>query len=264
MQFIELYLCHRKVAMSCHLAERLREGTRRSHTAAENTAFMKCFLKGIVVPKAFRRLLANLYFVYDALESEMLAHQDNPVIRPIYFDALLRKAALEQDLAFYYGDRWAEEISPSPAGCRYVMRIHWVATEEPALLVAHAYVRYMGDLSGGQRLKAIARAAMNLPENSGTSLHEFAAFPTAETQRAFKMQYREALNALPLDDALVQRIVDEANVAFQCNHDVMQALEKYVQEVIDPEEFAAIVGTKTCGSTESATAASDRALVRPT
>lgn len=246
--------------MSCHLAERLREGTSRSHTAAENTAFMKCFLKGIVVPKAFRRLLANLYFVYDALERELLAHQDNPVIQGIYFDALLRKAALEQDLAFYYGDRWADEISPAPAGCRYVMRIHWAAATEPALLVAHAYVRYMGDLSGGQRLKTIARISMDLPDNCGTSLHEFAAFPTAETQRAFKRQYRDALNALPLDEVLVQRIVDEANVAFQCNRDLAESLEKYVQEAINPEQFAAIVGVDARGSTESTSTAGDRPL----
>ncbi|MGA7934020.1 MAG: biliverdin-producing heme oxygenase, partial [Kovacikia sp.] len=30
--------------MSQDLARRLREGTQHSHTAAENTAFMKCFL----------------------------------------------------------------------------------------------------------------------------------------------------------------------------------------------------------------------------
>jgi len=46
------------------LATCLREGTQHSHTAAENTAFMKCFLKGIVEREPFRKLLANLYLVY--------------------------------------------------------------------------------------------------------------------------------------------------------------------------------------------------------
>jgi heme oxygenase len=39
--------------MSSHLDIRLREGTKHSHTMAENTAFMKCFLKGIV-EKSYR------------------------------------------------------------------------------------------------------------------------------------------------------------------------------------------------------------------
>jgi hypothetical protein len=45
--------------MHQNLAEQLREGTKHSHTAAENTAFMKCFLKGTVEQEPFRKLLAN-------------------------------------------------------------------------------------------------------------------------------------------------------------------------------------------------------------
>jgi heme oxygenase len=39
-----------------HLSTRLREGTQHSHTAAENTAFMKCFMKGIVEREPLRKL----------------------------------------------------------------------------------------------------------------------------------------------------------------------------------------------------------------
>ncbi len=45
--------------MSQDLAQRLREGTKQSHTAAENTAFMKCFLKGIVEREPFRKFLST-------------------------------------------------------------------------------------------------------------------------------------------------------------------------------------------------------------
>lgn len=38
-----------------------------------------------------------------------------------------------------------------PQGCqKYVERIHYIGQNEPELLVAHAYTRYMGDLSGAR------------------------------------------------------------------------------------------------------------------
>src|SRR5579883_297673 len=131
--------------MTHDLARRLREGTRQSHTAAENTAFMKCFLKGIVEREPFRKLLANLYLVYDALESELRRHQQHPAIGSMYFPELNRTANLERDLAFYYGDQWRAQIVPLPAGQVYVNRIHEIANTDPILLIAHSYTRYMGD-----------------------------------------------------------------------------------------------------------------------
>ncbi|MEH2306868.1 MULTISPECIES: biliverdin-producing heme oxygenase [unclassified Nostoc] len=56
----------------------------------------------------------------------------------------------------------------------------------------------MGDLSGGQALKNIARSAMDLPSDRGTAMHEFEQIPTPEARREFKEQYRQALNFLIL------------------------------------------------------------------
>ena len=236
--------------MSSNLASLLREGTQHSHTMAENTAFMKCFLKGIVEREPFRKLLANLYFVYTALEEEIQRHLTHPVVGLIYFPELNRKAKLEEDLAFYYGENWREEISPSEVGKAYVNRIHEVAKTEPALLVAHAYVRYMGDLSGGQSLRKIVRSALNLPPDRGTGLHEFDQFPTPEARREFKFKYRDTLNSLPVDDVLAQKIVDEANEAFRFNRDVVHDLEDDVRAAIGDHVFDLITRQDIPGSTE--------------
>ncbi len=238
--------------MSNDLASKLREGTKKSHTMAENTAFMKCFLKGIVEREPFRLLTADLYFLYSALEAEMQHHKDHPAIAPIYFPELERKAKLEEDLEFYYGQDWKEKIAPSPEGQNYVARIHEVANTEPALLVAHAYVRYMGDLSGGQALRNIVRSALDLPPDKGTGLHEFDQIPTVEARRAFKAKYRDALNSLPVDDALAQKIVDEANYAFQLNRNVVHELEPAVKEAIGEHVFDLVTRQDIPGSTERA------------
>ncbi len=232
------------------LALQLREGTRHSHTAAENTAFMKCFLKGIVEREPFRKLLANLYFVYSTLESALQRHRNHPVVGLIVFPELDRTANLERDLCFYYGENWREQITPLPTGQIYVDRIHEIANTDPVLLIAHAYTRYMGDLSGGQALKNIIRSAMNLPPDQGTALHEFEQLPTVEAKRAFKEKYRDTLNALPIDKVTIQRIVDEANYAFTLNRDVVHALEDEVKAAIGEHVFDLLTRQDIPGATE--------------
>jgi heme oxygenase len=232
------------------LAQRLREGSQASHTLSENTAFMKCFLKGIVELEPFRKLTADLYFLYSTLEAEMTRHGDHPVVGPMVFAELLRTQKLEEDLAYYYGDNWREEISATPAGEHYVSRIREVSRSNPALLVAHAYVRYMGDLSGGQGLRHIVRSALNLPPDQGTGLHEFDQLPTVEAKRDFKVKYREALNSLPVDETLIQQLVDEANLAFALNRDVFHELEPDVRAAVGDHVFDLITRQDRPGSTE--------------
>ncbi len=234
------------------LASQLREGTKQSHTMAENTAYMKCFLKGIVEKEPFRKLIANLYFVYTTLEAELLRHRDHPVVGLIYFPELNRKASLEKDLAFYYGDNWQDQIAPSEAGKVYVDRIKEISNSKPALLVAHSYVRYMGDLSGGQALKNIVRSALSLPPDQGTNFHQFDAFPSVEARRGFKGRYRDALNSLPVDNELIKKIVAEANAAFALNRDVMHALEPEVKAAIGDHVFDLITRQDIPGATERA------------
>ncbi|AFY72583.1 heme oxygenase [Synechococcus sp. PCC 7502] len=236
--------------MNSNLATKLREGTEKSHTAAENTAFMKCFLKGIVEREPFRKLLANLYLVYSAIEEELRLHIQHPIVGKLYFPELNRQQSLEQDLTFYYGDNWRAEITPLKAGKVYVDRIREISKTDPVCLIAHAYTRYMGDLSGGQALKGIVRSALDLPSDRGTALYEFDQLPTIEAKRAFKETYRQALDSLALDEATIQRIIAEANYAFTLNRNVVDELEADVRAAIGSHVFELITKQERQGSTE--------------
>jgi heme oxygenase len=236
--------------MSLDLATRLREGTKHSHTMAENTAFMKCFLKGIVEWEPFRKLTADLYFVYNTLETEIRRHQEHPIVGKIYFRELERREKLEQDLAYYYSDNWRNEIVASQEGQAYVTHILEISKTNPALLVAHSYVRYMGDLSGGQSLRKIVRSALTLPADRGTGLHEFDQLPTPEARREFKAKYRDALNSLPINETLAEQIVDEANYAFELNRNVFHELEPAVKTAVGEHVFDLITRQDRPGSTE--------------
>ncbi len=237
--------------MSCNLATKLREGTKKSHTMAENVGFVRCFLKGVVEKTSYRKLVTNLYFVYSAMEEEMERHQEHPILSQIYFPELNRRASLEQDLHYYYGANWRNEITLSSAGEEYVQRIRDLSNTEPVLLVAHSYTRYLGDLSGGQILKRIAQQAMNLNEGEGTAFYEFA---DISDEKAFKNTYRQAMNDLPIDESTADRIVDEANAAFGMNMKLFQELEGNLIKAIGQMLFNALTRRRSRGSTELATA----------
>jgi heme oxygenase (biliverdin-producing, ferredoxin) len=255
--------------MSSNLATKLRVGTKKAHTFAENVGFVKCFLKGVVEKNSYRKLLANFYFIYSAMEEEMEKHSNHPIVSKINFPQLHRKQALEQDLAYYYGDNWHEQIRLSPAGEAYVQRIRELSEKEPELLVAHSYTRYLGDLSGGQIFKGIAQTAMNLPDGKGIAFYEFREISDA---KAFKAKYRQALDELPIDDAgcdseallrlrkhgakqqSADRIVDEANAAFSANAKLYQELEGNLMEAIGQMLYKTLTRRRTRGSTELITA----------
>lgn len=153
------------------------------------------------------------------MEEEIERNKDHPHFAPLYFPAELhRHEALAHDLEYFYGPNWQSQVSCSQATQRYVDRIHQVGQEDPVLLVAHAYTRYMGDLSGGQVLKKVAQRAMKLPPTGeGVEFYQFDAIHSA---KAFKQLYRSRMNELELDMEMKKRLVDEAVKAFQFNMEV--------------------------------------------
>ncbi len=207
--------------MTQELATQLREGTQKAHTMAENTTFIRCFLGGVVNPQSYRKLVSNFYFVYTTLEEELTKHRAHEALKGLFFPELWRKSSLEADLEYYYGADWRSQVSPSPACAKYLQRLREVSETDPILLVGHAYTRYMGDLSGGQVLKKIAKKAMGLGEQ-GTAFYEF---EKIRNHGEFKKQYRLAMNNLPLSAEECDRVVKEANHAFHLNMDMFRELE---------------------------------------
>ena len=195
-------------------SKQLKEGTKKSHTMAENTSFVASFLRGVVDESKYRQLVANFYFIYHALETEIENNKDNPFVGPMRLNGLSRHDALIKDCEYFYGDDWREKIYPTEQTQRYVNRIHEVAKENPELLIAHHYTRYMGDLSGGQILKGIAQKALGLKED-GLAFYEF---PEISDKKGFKESYRRVLDTIiPATQKDVDGIIVEANYAFRLN-----------------------------------------------
>ncbi|XP_075998900.1 heme oxygenase 2 [Genypterus blacodes] len=206
------------------LSELLAAGTKQVHEKAENTQFVKDFLRGRIRRELFKLGSVALYYTYAAMEEEIERNKEHPHFAPLYFPTELhRHQALASDLQYFYGPEWQSQISCSPATRRYVERIHQVGQEDPVLLVAHAYTRYMGDLSGGQVLKKVAQRALKLP-STGEGV-EFYRFDAIHSPKAFKQLYRSRMNELDLDGDTKERLVAEAVKAFQFNMEVFDELE---------------------------------------
>ncbi|TRY97264.1 hypothetical protein DNTS_020567 [Danionella cerebrum] len=214
------------VLRTSDLSEMLAAGTREVHEKAENSEFVQDFLRGRIRKELFKLGHVALYFTYSALEEEMERNKDHPQFAPLYFPhELHRRESLARDVQYFFGDDWQNQISVSPATERYVHRIHHIGQNDPVLLVAHAYTRYMGDLSGGQVLRKVAQRALKLPaDGEGLSFYEFENIHSA---KAFKQLYRSRMNELELDTATRERLVEEAVRAFDFNIEIFRELEEF-------------------------------------
>ncbi len=203
------------------LALRLREATAEAHTAAERTAFVRHLFKGTLPRDGYVAFIRALYPVYEALEEAMAAASADPAVRMAYDPTLNRTAALAKDLAWFAGPDWASLPVAAPAAA-YAAHLRTLASRAPAGLTAHAYVRYLGDLSGGQLMGKRVATRYDAGE-AGTN---FYAFPGIGDIDARKHQYRGMLAALPLDAAQQDLVVQEAITGFDFARAIFETLDR--------------------------------------
>ena len=87
----------------------------------------------------------------------------------------------------------------------YTARLRKLGESEPAALLAHAYVRYLGDLSGGQFIRRRIAKAYGLSDGAGTAFYEFKQLggnssSTIGDMKKIKEWYRDGMNKGVGDD----------------------------------------------------------------
>jgi heme oxygenase len=207
--------------MMTDLAKQLKEGTKVSHSAAENTKFVASFLRGALNLTEYRKLITNFYYVYDTMEQRIRETED-PLVKQIHYPVLERKDAIEKDLEYYYGPEWRDQQIPSEACNQYCYRINELVDDTEYLLIAHHYTRYMGDLSGGQIFKGIVERVLQPPVGKGLNFYEFPEVPDATE---FKVNYRATLDSMGVDQSKINALIAEANYAFRLNMYMFEELE---------------------------------------
>lgn len=194
------------------LATRLYQGTRDVHTDAENASFISDLMGGKLDLAAYRALAAQQYFIYVALEAATQRASVHAQSDSLIFDELTRVPSIEADLEFLYGADWKDQITALPATLEYVARLE-DCSYSLGRYTAHAYTRYLGDLSGGQVIKTMLKRHYAVPDEALSFYH----FKDIVKAKPFKDLYRERLNSLSFTEAELEDTVAEAIVAFQLN-----------------------------------------------
>ena len=211
------------IAASASVAEpfavRLRTQTQSAHTRAENAGFMSTLMGGAGSVDQYVALIGQYFFIYEALERVGDGFRTDAVGEAFISDALLRREALEADLAYFSGPAWRETIEPLPATVAYIERLEEVASTS-ALFVAHHYLRYLGDLSGGQIIRVMVQRHYGIPDEG----LNFLIFPEVPKPKPFKDAYRIALEdaAWSADDR--DAFILEVDRAYGLNFDLFTQL----------------------------------------
>jgi heme oxygenase len=209
--------------MTVPLAERLRTATRDLHRSVERAGLMPALLRGQLPRAAYLGLLRNLHALYDALESGLARHAAHPQLAPLQLPGLARAGTLAADLDTLHGPGWAPALPLCAAARAYVDRLRLLADRQPPLLAAHAYVRYLGDLNGGQLLARRVAQGLQLAPGQGLAFYDFG---PAERVAAQARAFRLGLEGIAPDEAAAQALVDEACGAFVRHRELFEQLER--------------------------------------
>jgi len=202
-------------------SQALRERTRGGHSQSEGASFMDDLMKGHGSRDDYIALVAQHYFIYEAIEAAADALGDNAEAAAFITPKLTRRPALEADLAFLIGPDWREQITPLPTTARYVARINEVAAEGWAGgFIAHHYTRYLGDLSGGQIIRTLMQRQFGF-ETNGVG---FYLFDEIAKPKEFKETYRDQLDAVSWSPEERERVIDEVMLAYTFNTDLFRDL----------------------------------------
>jgi heme oxygenase len=170
----------------------LKELTAEKHREAETQPFIKSIFSGKVDTLKYANYLYQLIFVYGAIEG---AANGAKLLKGI--ENIQRAKFVEEDWLELIGEN-ASRLLPSTK--RYIeylqMGTFWGDEKK---IMAHLYVRHMGDLFGGQMLAKLLPGSCTM----------------------YKFENRENL-ILEMRKRIDVSLADEANLAFQYNIDIIK------------------------------------------
>ena len=168
------------------ITEQIKAQTSDSHRSAERTDFMKNLFSGDLPIESYIKYLSVLMYVYDTLEATIRDNLNSDVIKGIFDEKLERSWQISSDLGNM------EKVVPFDGKLTDYLNEYMImiGKASPVELAAHHYIRYLGDLSGGQILKNVLKKNYSLSDNQ-LSFYEFDL-----DAKTYRENYKEKLNRL--------------------------------------------------------------------
>ncbi len=180
---------------------------------------MAALLRGSLPLERYVILGRGLHAVYEGLEEALQRCRAHPLAAWLDRPELARAGHIDRDLRSLHGPAWRDEVALLGAGAEYAAAVHRLASDDPHGVIAHAWVRYMGDVSGGQTLARLVRTHYGLEGTEGTAAYDFAELGPID---AFKAEFRDRLDALP--PGVADAMTEEARRGFHLSIALMDAV----------------------------------------
>lgn len=220
--------------MAQPFSSELKDATDAAHRQAEGAGFVTNLLAGALDRNAMAALLAQQLHIYRALETALEGHREHPLLAGFMDPALARTESLQQDMAYHLGPAWQQDLSTGrifTAGATASYTAAIAAAPGPEFLLANHYVRYLGDLSGGQIIHRMAQRHYGIPDE-GLNFYVFDRIPKL---KRYKDEYRARLDELDPAPETRQTIVGHAVESFEFNRRIFLELgERYPSHPLEP------------------------------
>lgn len=194
------------------LSALVKEASKESHHNAERSPFMVALLKGELGTDAYCNYLAQLAPIYETLESWTTTKL------PLFDRRLDRFERLMSDIDSMCGMQMILDETIS-----YKQHLEAIIKEKNEIkFLAHHYVRYLGDLSGGQAVAALVQRNLRIPPN----FMSFYEFDQIGDKVRYKETYRDSLDNLELTEEQTESFISEVMIAFEHHAKIFSALGK--------------------------------------
>jgi heme oxygenase len=197
------------------LSSRLRQGSQDLHQLAERSGLMADLLSGRLARSDYTLMLLNLQAIYLALEVGLVR---DSIMPKMDFVPLFRAEAIARDLAFLAP---APQLQICAATTAYVQRLELLGTSGPPLLLAHAYVRYLGDLHGGQMLRRCVSRILKSEGQEGLAFYDFG---PSERVAQLIADFRTGLDTMIYEPEKADALMQEVRLAYIMHIDLFAQL----------------------------------------
>jgi heme oxygenase len=196
------------------LSVRLRAETSAIHREAEQRPFMRTFFAGDLSRAGYVAWLQRQLPIYTALETALDKHAGHPGVGDVVPSALYRSAALAADIEQLTGDSLVRDGEVTDAVARYVEHIDHIALDFPPGLLAHAWLRYLGNVGGQDVLRRLVAASVGESDAQGLRFTDYSALGEV---REFFRTFHARLDSVRLTDEEKDRVVAEGAEGFRLN-----------------------------------------------
>ncbi len=208
------------------LSQELKTHTAAAHAAAEDSTFVADLMGGALDDAALVSLLDQSLVIYRALETALADHVGHPQLGAFIDPKLARVAALEADMAYHHGEDWEAQLADGriaimPATRVYADALSTLGRESIEFLLAHHYVRYMGDLSGGLIIQRMVQRHYGIADEG----LNFYAFDEIAKPKPYKDAYRELLDTTDFTRGQKDAVLNFAAESFELNRAVFVDLD---------------------------------------